>query len=99
MTIGGSVQTFVIDECDIDEHLDEAIRDTLILCFPHRTETFSRARRWRCNTPLFNVVVRDGEIVCGHLAVVDRTIQIGSDKVRIAAVGLCIVLSVVLAIA
>ncbi len=82
------METFVIDECDIDEHLDEAIRDTLILCFPHRRETFSRARRWRGNTPLFNVVVQDGEIVCGYLAVVDRTIQVGPDKVRLAAVGL-----------
>ena len=82
------METFVIDECDIDEHLDEAIRDTLILCFPHRTETFSRARRWRGNTPLFNVVVRDGEIVCGYLAVVDRTIQVGDKDVRVAAVGL-----------
>jgi predicted acetyltransferase len=82
------METFVIDECDIDEHLDEAIRDTLVLCFPHRRETFSRARRWRGNTPLFNVVVRDGEIVCGYLAVVDRTIQVGPDKVRLAAVGL-----------
>jgi len=82
------METFVIDECDIDEHLGEAIRDMLILCFPHRRETFSRACRWRGNTPLFNVVVRDGELVCSYLAVVDRTIQVGPDKVRLASVGL-----------
>lgn len=82
------METFVIDECDIDEHLDEAIRTALALCYPHRRETFSKERRWRGNTPLLNAVVRDGEIVCGYVAVVDRTIRIGDKDVRAAGVGM-----------
>ncbi len=82
------METFVIDECDIDEKLDEAIRIALALCYPHRRETFSKERRWRGNTPLLNAVVRDGEIVCGYVAVVDRTIRVGDKDVRAAGVGM-----------
>ncbi len=82
------METFVIDECDIDEHLDEAIRTTLTMCYPHRTETFSKARKWRGNTPVLNAIVREGDIVCGYVAVVDRTIRIGDKDVRVAGVGL-----------
>jgi len=82
------METLVIDECDVDRKLDEAIRTTLTLCYPHRRETFAKERRWRGNTPLLNAIVRDGEIVCGYAAVVDRTIRIGNTHLRVAGVGM-----------
>ena len=82
------MKTFIIDEHDIDPSLDEAIRVTLTLSFPHRKDTFAEARRWRGNTPLFNAVITDNEIVCGYVAVVDRTIRVGNEKLRVAGVGM-----------
>ncbi len=82
------MKTFVIDEHDIDSSLDEAIRVTLTLSFPHRKDTFAEGRRWRGNVPLFNAVVTGNEIACGYLAVVDRTIRVGDEKLRVAGVGM-----------
>jgi nodulation protein A len=82
------MKTYIIDESDVTPELDESIRMTLTLCFPHRKDTFSKERRWRGNEPLFNAIVEDGEIVCGYVAVVDRTIRIGNSNVRVAGVGM-----------
>jgi predicted acetyltransferase len=82
------MKTFTIDEHDIEPNLDEAIRVTLTLSFPHRKDTFAKGRRWRGNTPLFNAVVTENEIACGYLAVVDRTIRVGDNRIRVAGVGM-----------
>lgn len=82
------MKTYIIDESNVTPELDESIKMTLTLCFPHRKDTFSKVRKWRGNTPLFNVIVEDTERVCGHVAVVDRTIRIANTKVRVAAVGM-----------
>ena len=82
------MNTYIVDESDVTPKLDESIRMTLTLCFPHRKDTFVTERRWRGNEPLFNAIVEDGETVCGYVAVVDRTIRIGDRNVRVAGVGM-----------
>lgn len=82
------MKTYVVDERDVTPELDESIRMMLTLCFPHRKDTFAKERRWRGNEPLFNAIVEDGEIICGYVAVVDRTIRIGDTKARVAGVGM-----------
>ena len=82
------MRTFIIDESDVGADLDEAIRITLTLSYPDKTQYFSKIRQWRGNRPLFNAIVQDNEIACGYLAVVDRTIRVGEKPVRVAAVGM-----------
>ena len=82
------MQTRIIDEEDIDPRLDQAIRDLLVLCFPHRREVFSAARRWRGNVPLYSVVVQDHDVLCANVAVVDRTIRVADRLLRVAGVAL-----------
>ena len=77
----------IVEEADVDDILDAAIKDTLVKCFPRNETVFSKARRWRGNKPLYNAVVFDKGIVLGNIAVVDRTIKIGQQLVRVAAVA------------
>lgn len=82
------MQTRVINEEDIDPRLDKAIRDLLVLSFPHRREVFSAARRWRGHVPLYSVIIQDHDVLCANLAVVDRTIRVGDETLRVAGVAL-----------
>lgn len=77
----------IVDESDVDEVLDGAIKRTLGVCFPHNKEKFSRARRWRGNTPVYNAVVCDEDTVLGNISVVDRTIDVGGELLRVAGIA------------
>ena len=77
----------IVDEKDIEPTLDQAIRDLLVVCFPHVREIYAVARRWRGNVPLYSVLLEDSDALCGHVAVVDRTIRVGSEPLRVAAIG------------
>lgn len=77
----------IVDESNVDEVLDGAIKKTLVACFPRNKHVFSKARRWRGNKPLYNTVVCDKGIVLGNIAVVDRTIEVGGEPLRVAGVG------------
>jgi len=82
------VQTLIVEEKDIDSGLDRDIRDLLVLCFPHVRDTFATARRWRGHVPLYSVILKDDDVLCAHVAVVDRAIQAGNQTVRVAGVAL-----------
>lgn len=81
------MRIIIIDEADVNPSLDTAIKKTLVTCFPHNESVFSKTRRWRDNKPVYNVVALDEECVCGHVAVVDRTIRVGEKLLRVAGVG------------
>ena len=78
----------VINEQDISEALDQALREGLVVCFPADREYFQRQSWWHC-VPVFRVLGRNdkGSIVA-HTAVVERTIIVGPNlaKVRVAGI-------------
>ena len=76
----------VIDESAVTPDLDTAIRRTLVVCFPHSAGVFGQSRCWRGNRPLWSIVARAG-VVAAHVAVIDRTIRVGEETVRVAGVG------------
>ncbi|MBN1127155.1 MAG: GNAT family N-acetyltransferase [Sedimentisphaerales bacterium] len=77
----------VLDEQAVTPEMDEAIRNTLTVCFPHNQDLFSKTRQWRGNIPLFSVVACDGNCIAAHVAVVDRTIRVGNVLLQVAGVG------------
>ena len=77
----------IVDENEVDDVLDAGIKSILINCFPHNKEKFSKARKWRGNVALYNAVIETDGVVCGHIAVVDRTITVGGEPLRIAGVA------------
>ena len=77
----------IVYENDVDDALDAAIKSILGECFPHNKDKFSKARRWRGNVALYNAVVEADDIVCGHIAVVDRTVTVGNEPLHVAAVA------------
>jgi predicted N-acetyltransferase YhbS len=77
----------IVDENDVDDVLDAGIKSILIKCFPHNKEKFSKARKWRGNVALYNAVIEIDDVVCGHIAVVNRTIEVGGEPLRVAGVG------------
>ena len=81
------MRTRIVDEKDVDEVLDAAIKNVLVRCFPHNREKFLKARRWRGNVALYNAVVEADDIVCGHIAVVDRKVTVGNEPLHVAAVA------------
>lgn len=45
---GGEPLVFrIVDEVDIDESLDSALRESLCVCFPKDVEIFSKVSFWR----------------------------------------------------
>lgn len=77
----------IVDENDVDDVLDAGIKGILIRCFPHNEHKFSKARKWRGNVALYNAVIEADDVVCGHTAVVDRTVTVGNEPLRVAAVA------------
>ncbi|MDR1923195.1 MAG: GNAT family N-acetyltransferase [Planctomycetaceae bacterium] len=64
----------VVEESELGEELDRQIRLLLRLCFPDWSDIFQHCRTWHSTSPLFTVIVSEGEDVIGHIAVVVRTI-------------------------
>jgi len=64
----------IVDENEVNAELDERIRTLLRLCFPDRQEIFQNRRVWHQTKPICSVLLRDGETLVGHAAVVVRTI-------------------------
>lgn len=75
----------VIKEADLCPDIDQRIRDGLVECFPKDREYFSKQSWWH-SKPFYRVVAFDGEIICGHTAIVERQIKINSTHLRIAGV-------------
>jgi len=78
----------VIDEQDISEELDIAIRDGLVECFPPDTEYFSRQSWWHSRPAWRVLAVGDDGKVIGHIAVVVRTVSVGPGRVPVRSAGI-----------
>ena len=77
----------ILNESDITPELDSAIKELLVVCFPHRTDDFSRCRWLNNNTPDFTTVVEhDGKVVA-NIATIERMITVGAAAIRVAGVG------------
>ena len=79
---------FVIDEKDISNQLDMAIREMLVICFPKDIEHFRRLSWWR-SIAVFRVIGRNdkGSIVA-HTALVERIIKVGPALTKMRVLGI-----------
>lgn len=78
----------VIDEKDISEELDIAIRDGLVECFGPDAEYFSRQSWWHSRPAWRVLAVGDDGKVIGHIAVVVRTVSVGAGRVPVRSAGI-----------
>lgn len=81
------MQLRILNENQVDEKVDAAIKKTLAICFPNDVEEFSRTRAFEGNVPLFSVYIEDSDKVLAHLAIMDRTVIVGGESVRVAGVA------------
>ena len=76
----------VIEECDMTQALDAAIREGLCACFPEDGATFSKTRKWHGSGPSWSVILESEDIIAAHAGVVDRTVKAGGELVRVAGI-------------
>jgi len=77
----------VIDESGMDEKLDRAVRDALVVCFSKDGAHFSRQRWWHSRHHWTVAAIEPGGRVAGGLCVVERGIMVGGRSLRAAGVG------------
>ena len=82
------MKTSIINETDVTPALDQSIRDLLAVAFPNIRDTFAITRRYLGHVPLYNVIIEDQDVLCAHIAVIDRTIRVGSRPLRVAGLAL-----------
>ncbi len=76
----------LIEESDMPQEIDAAIKRLLGKCFPSNAEEFSRSRYWHGSAPAYTLIHRQGDEVVGQVGVVLRTIQCGGVSVDIAGI-------------
>lgn len=76
----------IIDEKAMDVATDAAVKQGLCACFPGDVPVFSHTRAWHGSAPAYSVLIEDGQQVVAHVGVVDRVIEAGDERVRIAGV-------------
>lgn len=82
------LQYSIVNNEDVTPELDQAIRDGLVVCFPHNAEPYSKKRAWHSD-PAWIVVARDSDgTVAGYMAAVERTVLVGPDTVPVRIAGL-----------
>lgn len=83
-----NINVLVIDEKDISDDLDIAIRHGLVECFPPDVEYFSK-QSWWYSRPEWRVLATNnkGEII-GHIAVVIRDVLVGRDSEPVKVAGI-----------
>lgn len=74
----------LVQERDIGPELDKKIKDSLCLCFPDDRVAFSLTRAWHNSVPAWSLYSEENKRIISHVAVIDRTICIGDELVRIA---------------
>ncbi len=77
----------IIDEADITDELDSAIRNILVECFPKDSEHFSRQRWWHSRYDWIAVATYPEETIAACLSIVERSIKAGGSDLQIAGVG------------
>jgi hypothetical protein len=79
---------FVIDEKDISNQLDIAIREMLVICFPNDVEHFRCLSWWR-SIAVFRVLGKNDEgAIVAHTALVERTITVGPAQTKMRVLGI-----------
>jgi GNAT superfamily N-acetyltransferase len=85
------MQPRIIKETEITEKLIAAIKKTLVICFPHHKDEFSKTHYLSDLKPLFSVIIEYGSDCCAYVGVLDRTIKISSRNYRVAGVqNICV---------
>ena len=82
------IRLCVINEQDISPDLDNAIRKTLIACFPDVRKYYSRQSWWHC-VPVYRVLGKDDkDSIAAHVAVVERSVVVGRDLLKVHVAGI-----------
>jgi predicted N-acetyltransferase YhbS len=76
----------LVEESQMPEALDMAIRELLTVCFPDDAGVFSQSRHWHGSAPAYSLVHLDGNQVLGHVGVVMRTIMASDRRVQVAGI-------------
>jgi GNAT superfamily N-acetyltransferase len=80
------MQARIVEEIEISEKLDDAIRKTLAVCFPHHKDVYSKTHYLNDLKPVFSVVIEDGCSVIAYVGVIDRIVKVGGKEYRAAGV-------------
>ncbi len=82
------VKTFIVEEKNISDDMDIAIRDGLVESFPLDVEYFSKQSWWH-SRPQWRTLAQDdkGQVV-GHIAIVIREVLVGVDLVPVKVAGI-----------
>lgn len=82
----------VIDEHDMPDAVDAAIRALLCEAFPKDVAVYTHTRAWHDSGPAFSLVLEDQGRILAHAGVVDRTVTFGGTPLRAAGVqNVCVV--------
>lgn len=76
----------IVKEDQIDDRLDQSIKDGLCTCFPPDKELFSKSRAWHGTSPNWAVLVEENSEVLAHVGIVERTICVENEQISIAGV-------------
>jgi hypothetical protein len=82
------LQIFVINEKDIPESLDAAIRKGLVECFPPDVEYFSKQSWWHSRPQWRTLALKEKRIIVGHIAVVVRNVLVGDKSLPVKVAGI-----------
>jgi GNAT superfamily N-acetyltransferase len=81
----------IVKETEITKLLDATVRKTLVICFPHHEDKFSKNHYLNDLKPLFSVIIEDGSDCYAYVGVIDRYIKVGGRKYRAAGVqNICV---------
>ncbi len=83
----------IIIEPHIDRRTDQSIRLGLCICFPDDVEFYSKTRGWNQYDPYITAVVERDKRVVAHATVIDKSITVGRQVVRVAGIMNVFVLS------
>ena len=83
------INSLVLSEKNIDEKLDQAMRE--VLAESYNTDFLDKGRIFNGNIPIYTVILLDNDIICAHAAVIDARIVIEGNDFRVAGLGyLCV---------
>jgi predicted N-acetyltransferase YhbS len=80
------MQIEIIHENQIKPELDEAIKNTLCICFQREQTIFSRTRAWNGNEPVWTFYMEQDGKVIAHLSFSDQNIQVENRYFHVAGV-------------
>jgi predicted N-acetyltransferase YhbS len=81
----------LIDEKNITPQEDTEIRSLLCAAFPKDANVFSKTRAWNGSGPSYSSIIeqpdeRGYKQIIAHIGVVDRTITVGTQKIKTAGI-------------